>query len=58
MLNNEVINNNYDEEAPELFSESIIQMHNDLKNSPLYPEPKKSKIKSLKTLYPRKITIQ
>jgi len=28
------------EEAPDLFSKSIIQMHNDLKNSPLYPEPK------------------
>jgi len=28
------------EEAPELFSESIIQMRNELKNSPLYPEPK------------------
>jgi len=28
------------EETPDLFSDSIIQMHNDLKNSRLYPEPK------------------
>ncbi|OUM58033.1 hypothetical protein PIROE2DRAFT_16811 [Piromyces sp. E2] len=38
------------EEAPELFSESIIQMHNELKNSPLYPEsqPKKAKETKIK----------
>jgi len=29
----------FDDETPELFSDSIIQMHNDLRNSPLYPEP-------------------
>jgi len=34
------------DETPELFSESIIQMHNELKNSPLYPEPKQTKVKA------------
>jgi len=34
------------EENPDLFSDSIIQMHNDLKNSHLYPEPKTKNTKS------------
>ena len=33
------------EEIPDLFSDSIIQMHNDLKNSRLYPEPKTKMVK-------------
>jgi len=34
------------EETPDLLSDSIIKMHNDLKNSRLYPEPKNKNSKS------------
>jgi len=49
MIINTVNDNNYEEETPDLLSDSIIQMHNDLKNSPLYPEPKPKNPKSAPT---------